>query len=122
MTDKIKINRLAVYAFHGVHAEEKRLGQRFYVSLSCALDLAPAGRSDDWKLSVRYDKLAELVHAIVTERRFHVIEALAEAIAGEVLDKFLPVQSVVVVVEKPEAPIPFILDGVVVEVERHRHG
>ena len=120
--DRITISRLAVYAFHGVHAEEERLGQRFFISLSCSLDLAPAGRSDDWALSVGYEKLAELVYGVATERRFHIIEALAEAIAQEVLARFPLVHSVGVTVEKPEAPVPFVLDGVAVEIERHRHG
>jgi dihydroneopterin aldolase len=122
VTDRIKISRLAIYGFHGVHAEEKRLGQRFYISLSCSLDLAPAGRSDDFGQSVCYGKLAELVHGIATERRFHIIEALAETIAEEILAQFHRIQSVTVTVEKPEAPVPFVLDGVAVEIERHRHG
>jgi dihydroneopterin aldolase len=122
VSDRIRINRLAIYAFHGVHAEEKHLGQRFYISLSCVLDLAPAGRSDDWGQSVCYGKLAELVHAIATERRFHIIEALAEVIAEEILATFPLIQSITVTVEKPEAPVPFILEGVAVEIERRRHG
>ena len=48
MSDRILIHRIAIFAYHGVHAEEERLGQRFYVSLDCSLDLSEAGRDDDW--------------------------------------------------------------------------
>ena len=40
MTDRIILTRIAVYAYHGILAEEEKLGQRFYVSLEARLDLA----------------------------------------------------------------------------------
>jgi dihydroneopterin aldolase len=122
MSDTIMLSRLALYAHHGVHAEEARLGQRFYVSLTCSLDLRPAGQSDDHQQTVCYASLAKLVHEIGTTRRFHIIEGLAEAIATGVLSGFPQVASVTVRVEKPEAPVPFILDGVAVEIRRSRDG
>ncbi|MPR13042.1 dihydroneopterin aldolase [Microvirga tunisiensis] len=122
MSDTITLSRLALYAHHGVHAEEARLGQRFYVSLTCSLDLKPAGQADDYRQTVCYASLARLIHEIGTTRRFRIIEALAEAIATSVLDGFSPVVSVAVRVEKPEAPVPFILDGIAVEIRRSRDG
>lgn len=122
MNDTITLSRLALYAHHGVHAEEARLGQRFYVSLTCSLDLRPAGQADDYRQTVCYASLAKLVHEIGTTRRFHTIEGLAEAIATSVLSGFPQVASVTVRVEKPEAPVPFILDSVVVEIRRSRDG
>jgi len=50
-------------------------------------------------------------------RRFQLIEALAEAIAGELLNRH-SVQEVVVRVHKPGAPIPGIFDSVSVEIRR----
>jgi len=122
MSDTITISRLALYAHHGVHAEEARLGQRFYVSLTCSLDLKPAGQADDYRQTICYASLAKLVHEIGTTRRFHIIEGLAEVIAAAVLDQFPLITSVTVRVEKPEAPVPFILDGVAVEIRRSRDG
>ncbi len=122
MSDRIILSRLAVYAYHGVHAEEERLGQRFYISVECGLDLAAAGRSDDWSRTVCYGQLTELVNGIATGRRFKIIEALAEAIAGEVLSRFPRVERVRVTVEKPEAPVPVVMDHFAVEIERRRHG
>ena len=120
MTDRILVHRLAVFARHGVLPEEERLGQRFFISLDCRLDLAPAGRSDDVALTVSYADLAELAVGIATGRRFALIEALAEAIASEVLARFARVASVSVRVDKPSAPVPAILDGVSVEISRTR--
>lgn len=122
MNDTITLSRLALYAHHGVHAEEARLGQRFYVSLTCSLDLKPAGHADDYRQTVCYASLAKLVYEIGTTRRFRIIEGLAEVIAAAVLDQFPLITSVTVRVEKPEAPVPFILDGVAVEIRRSRDG
>jgi dihydroneopterin aldolase len=122
MTDRILLSRLAVFAHHGVHAEEERLGQRFYISVTCALDLRPAGTSDDYGQAVCYGQLADLVNATATQRRFKLIEALAEAVAGRVLETFPAVLSVTVKVEKPSAPIALIIDGIAIEIERSRHG
>ncbi|EIM26444.1 dihydroneopterin aldolase [Microvirga lotononidis] len=122
MSDTITLSRLALYAYHGVHAEEVYLGQRFYVSLTCSLDLNPAGWVDDYRQTVCYASLAKLVHEIGTTRRFHIIEGLAEALAAAVLERFSQITSLTVRVEKPEAPVPFILDGVAVEIRRSRDG
>lgn len=122
MSDRILLSRLAVYAHHGVHPEEERLGQRFFISVTCVLDLRLAGVADDYAQSVCYGQVATLVHGIATTRRFRIIEGLAEAIAREVLAAFGRIESVMVRVEKPEAPVPFILDHVAVEIERRRDG
>ncbi|PSC04312.1 dihydroneopterin aldolase [Alsobacter soli] len=120
MTDRITLSRLAVYARHGVLPEEERLGQRFFITLVCELDLRAAGEADDYSLAVCYGALADLVVGIATQRRFRIIEGLAEAIAAEVLAAQPRVQAVTVKVEKPEAPVQHILDTVSVEIERRR--
>lgn len=120
MSDRITVSRIAIFAHHGVHPEEARLGQRFYVTLVCGLDLAPAGMRDDYKSTVCYAQLTETVTNVVTGRRFRTIEGLAEAIAAEVFSAFERVDWVTVEVEKPGAPVPAILDGVKVEITRRR--
>ena len=121
-SDRVLVHRIAVFAYHGVRPEEERLGQRFYVSLDCSLDLSEAGRNDDWHATVCYGQLTEVVTAAATGRRFHIIEALAEAIAGEILGRFPRVEEVVVRIDKPSAPVPAIIDGVTVEIRRRRGG
>lgn len=120
MTDRILVERIAVFAYHGLLAEEARIGQRFYISLECALDLGPAGRSDDVSRTVSYADLTAIVTRIATERRFALIEALAEAIAGAILDGFPLLDAVVVRVDKPSAPVPAVIDQVSVRITRLR--
>ena len=120
MSDRILVDRIAIVARHGVLPEEERLGQRFYVSLACRLDLRPAGRSDDLARSVNYAELVGLAVAVATGRRFALIEALAHAVAVEALAAFPALDEITVRIDKPGAPVPAITDGIAVEVTRRR--
>jgi dihydroneopterin aldolase len=122
VSDRIVVSRLAVYAYHGVLPEEERLGQRFYVSLTCLLDLRAAGDADDHLRGLDYGSLAALAHDVAARRRFRTLEALAETIAAEALATFPRLDEIRVRVEKPEVPIPLLLDGVAVEIRRRREG
>jgi dihydroneopterin aldolase len=120
VTDKIRVNRLAFYGYHGFFDEEAVLGQRFYVDIECRLELRNAGQTDDLGRSVRYDEMADAALTVASESRFKTIEALAEAIADRVLDLSERISNVMVAVEKPCAPVKAILDSVSVQIERSR--
>jgi 7,8-dihydroneopterin aldolase/epimerase/oxygenase len=118
--DLIRVTRIAVFGRHGLLPEEAVLGQRFYISLEARLDLSEAGRSDAVAGTVSYADLTQIAVAIGTEQRFNLIEALAEAIASSVLDRFARIDAITVRVDKPSAPVPAILDGVSIEITRRR--
>ena len=57
---------------------------------------------------------------IATNRRFALIEALAEAIAGTCLARFPRIETIAVRIDKPSAPIPAVLDYAAIEIVRGR--
>jgi dihydroneopterin aldolase len=118
--DLIRVTRIAVFGRHGLLPEEAVLGQRFYISLEARLDLSEAGRSDAVAGTVSYADLTQIAVAISTEQRFNLIEALAEAIAASILERFARIDAITVRVDKPSAPVPAILDGVSIEITRQR--
>ena len=120
MSDRIVVQRIAVFAFHGLLPEEARLGQRFYISLDCRIDLSSAGRSDDVSHTVSYADLTAIAIDIATGQRFALIEALAETIATAILGRFGAIEAVSVRIDKPSAPVPAVIDGVAVEITRRR--
>ena len=120
MSDRIILKGLQVFARHGVLPEENKLGQRFALDVTAFLDLGPAGRSDDYKQTVCYDALTKLVLETVTTKRFYLIEAAAEAIAGAILLAFPAVERVAVEIRKPAAAIDAVFDHVGVVIERSR--
>ena len=54
MGDRILLNGMTFYGYHGVRPEEKELGQRFVVDVEMELDLRAAGTSDDLTDTVDY--------------------------------------------------------------------
>ena len=64
--------------------------------------------------------MADVVVSIATTRRFNLLEALAEAIATDILAAFPLVEAISVLIEKPSAPVPHVLDTVSVEITRSR--
>ena len=120
MSDRILIRDLQVVARHGVLQEEAVLGQRFALDIEARLDLGPAGRGDEVGLTVSYADLIEIAVATLTERRFKLLEAAAEAVAAALLAKFGAIDSVAVELRKPGAPIDAIFAHVAVAIERSR--
>ena len=119
--DKIEIKNLKLYAYHGVFDQEKEEGQFFYVSAELFLDLRASSMSDDLLETVSYDEVAHTIEEVVTEEKMNLIEAVAEAVASEVLLTYKKVRSVRVRVDKPDAPIGLSFETVSVTIERGRH-
>ena len=105
---------------HGVERPSSSTPQPFEVDVELVLDLA-AGRpvDDDLARTVDYGKVFDVVRDVVESTEFRLIEALAEAIAHELLATFR-VDEVVVRVRKLEPPIVGTLGWAGVEVVRTR--
>src|SRR5699024_4444464 len=119
--DKIYINEMEFYGYHGVLPEETKLGQRFRLSLIVELDLKKAGETDDLNETVSYADIFDLCKDIVEGKPYQLIEAVAEKIAGDVLTNFIKINRVTVKVIKPDPPIRGHYQSVAVEVIRENH-
>lgn len=118
--DKIYVNKMEFYGYHGVFPEETRLGQRFIVDLMVEVDLKRAGESDDLTHSVNYGELYELCKGIVEGKPFKLVEGVAEKIAKDCLSRFTLASSCTVKVIKPDPPIPGHYESVAIEITRSR--
>ncbi|HJV32231.1 MAG TPA: dihydroneopterin aldolase [Bacillales bacterium] len=118
--DKIYVNKMEFYGYHGVFPEETRLGQRFVVDLIVSVNLKKAGETDNLEYSVNYGELYQICKEIVEGKPFQLIEAVAEAIAKETLAKSSFISEVTVKVIKPDPPIPGHYQSVAVEITRSR--
>ncbi|MBA2876731.1 dihydroneopterin aldolase [Anoxybacillus caldiproteolyticus] len=118
--DKIYVNRMEFYGYHGALPEEHVLGQRFFVDLIVETDLQKAGNSDRLDDTVNYAKLYEICKEVVEERQFALIEAVAENIAHNILSSFPTIDRCTVKVIKPNPPIKGHYESVAVEIVRSR--
>ncbi len=120
MSDRILLEGMVFEGTHGVHPEEQAAPQPFEVDVELALDLAPAGRTDDLALTADYSHAFEVCRRIVETTNFSLIEALAAAIATELLAEFAVVDAVTVRIRKPRVQLggPFRSAGI--ELSRKR--
>ena len=117
LKDKIILDGMEFYGYHGVQEAEHELGQPFVVDLELYLDLVPAGRTDDIRQAVNYVDVYNAVRPVVQKQRFALLEALAEKIASDILQGF-PVDEIKVRVLKPRVPIPGRIRFTAVEIRR----
>ena len=120
MADRIVLHNMAFMGRHGWYEHEQLTPQRFEVDLELSLDLTPAARDDDLERTVDYGRVFQTVREIVEARSFKLLEALADAIAEDVLTGFGLVDRVVVRVRKPDVELGGTLDWAGVEVSRGR--
>jgi FolB domain-containing protein len=121
VTDRIILEGMRFQGTHGVHEWEQRNPQAFEVDVELAVNLQPAGLSDDLAQTVDYSRVFDTCRQIVESTRFNLIEALAEAIAHELLAEF-GADEVTVRIRKPEVRLGGTFRAVGVEIRRRRTG
>ena len=118
--DRIILEGMQFYGYHGGTPEERSLGQPFQVDMEAELDLSIAGKSDNRDDTVSYTHLYRVVKEVMEEAPKNLLETLAEEIAQRALDSF-PLTAVTVRVTKTRPPIKgAVLSGAAVEVYRVR--
>lgn len=118
--DKIIIKGLKIMAFHGVNPEEKRDGQNFVLDITANLDAAVPRVSDNVEDTVSYAKIIKIVTATFTKDSFDLIERAADEMCRVILHNFTKIESVTVLLKKPEAPIKADFEYVAVEISMSR--
>ena len=118
--DRIILEGMQFYGFHGANPEERALGQAYVVDLAVELDLNEPGGSDRLEDTVSYTRLYRAVQGVLEGESKNLLEATAQAIARLVLAEF-PVNAVHVLVKKPRPPIRgSVIENASVEIYRVR--
>lgn len=118
--DKIIIKGLKIFAFHGVNPEEKDDGQEFEVDVTMYIDISKPCKNDDLCCTVNYAKATKTIIRAMTEKKFDLIERASEYIAETLIKEFNMIDSVTVLLKKPNAPIRAAFEYVAVEITRKR--
>ena len=118
--DKILLEGMEFYAYHGVNESEKSQGQRFIVDVEMTADLGRASETDDLEDTVNYSRVFRVIKEIVEGPPRDLIEKVAGEVASRVLENFA-VEQIRVRVSKPDVPLKGArLKGAAVEIVRHR--
>jgi 7,8-dihydroneopterin aldolase/epimerase/oxygenase len=120
----IELRGLRVLGRHGVSDVERSAAQPFELDIVLALDTTVAAASDDVADTVDYQGIAEVACEVVFKRSFRLLEALAETVAGVILDEkrveWARIEWVSVSVRKLRPPVPFDLASAGVRITRSR--
>ena len=114
--DKILIRNLKIFAYHGVNPEEKVQGQNFILDIDAFVDISVPCKTDNVDDTVSYAKIIKTARAVFTERSYDLIEAAANKVGMEIMKLYPALDSVTVLLKKPEAPIKAEFDYVAVEI------
>jgi dihydroneopterin aldolase len=95
----VELAGLRVFGRHGACEEERRTGQDFLYDVE--LEVGERGASDRLEDAVDYNDVARCVQEVSDGRDYHLLEALAGAVAAELLARFRP-ERVVVRVRKQQ--------------------
>jgi dihydroneopterin aldolase len=114
----IEIEGLELQGFHGATPEERKRGQPFFFDV--LLVAHDAGiRTDQLADTVDYTQVVACIREISGGHRFNLIEALAAAVADEIMERF-DVSRVRVRVRKPEVVLEAPAGHTAASVERSR--
>lgn len=106
--DRIRLSRWSVQVAIGAYEHEQGGTQELVLDLSLWGDYAVAGTSDDLADALDYADLKQGLEAWIAGRRWQLLEAFAEALCAQALDRPL-VHRVELTVEKPEALAPALV-------------
>lgn len=118
--DRIILKDLGFYGYHGVFAEEAKLGQRFFVDLELGADLSAPATTDRLSTGISYADIYDVVKARFEGQRMKLLEALAQNIVDGLFETFQGVEWIVIRIRKPEAPIAMVRGEAAIELHRQR--
>lgn len=118
--DRIILKDLGFYGFHGVFAEEAKLGQRFFIDLELGADLTAPATTDKLSTGISYADIYDVVKAAFEGQRMHLLEAVANNIVAAIFAAFPAVSWIIIRLRKPEAPIAMVRGEAAIELHRQR--
>ena len=118
--DRIVVEGIEFYGYHGAFYEEQVVGHRYLVDAEIRTDTQTAAASDSLPDAVNYAEVARRIVEVGTREQYRLLEALAERIAAVILKEYEGVESIRLKVCKERPPMDTIAARVCVEIERAR--
>jgi dihydroneopterin aldolase len=113
----VEIYGLEVEGRHGVEEEERTTPQRFFYDLW--LEVPDAALSDRIEDTVDYRQVVAAVRGVSDGRQFSLLEAMAAAVADELLARF-ELEAARARVRKPDVKLDAPVEWTAATVERRR--
>jgi 7,8-dihydroneopterin aldolase/epimerase/oxygenase len=102
--NKVALEGLEFYAFHGHYDEEQKLGNKYAVDLEIEADMQDAIVSDKLKYAVDYMVVYDCVKEVMLKKH-RLLEHIAHEIIARISERFEHIKSISVHVSKFNPPI-----------------
>jgi 7,8-dihydroneopterin aldolase/epimerase/oxygenase len=101
---EVRLNSIEFFAFHGVQAEEQKIGNRYVVDILAKGNLSLAANEDHLDGTIDYSTLYRITKEVM-EQPSKLLENLAFKIAEKALNEITLIDSIEVKVAKMNPPI-----------------
>lgn len=116
---RILLENMRFYAFHGVYAEEQRIGNDFVIDLQLDFPFGNSVQTDHLSDTVNYEAVYQLVKKQMMIPSM-LLEHLAERILTQLMQSFPALQYVEIRLSKLHPPLGGEIERVTVVLEKHR--
>jgi dihydroneopterin aldolase len=103
-TGEVRLKSVEFFAFHGVQAEERKVGNRYVVDICAKGDLQQAATDDQLNGTIDYSILYSITKEVMNTPT-KLLEHLAYTIAEKALNEISLIDSIKVKVAKMNPPI-----------------
>ena len=115
---KVALNNIRFFAYHGFYPEEQLVGNVFYIDIETEFEVFPDS-DDDISKTVNYERLFEIAGKQMNKTR-KLLETVAYCILSDIKNEFLIVSSARVAIRKMNPPLNGEVGRSVVELNFKR--
>ena len=112
----IELKQLQFFSFHGLYAEERKVGEEFIVDLSVKY-ISKQKAITSLDETINYETLYEIVKKEMSQPRA-LLETLAQSIADKIQHVFPLIKEIEIRIEKKNPPIVGFIGSVAVRYKK----
>jgi len=101
---RIRLEDMEFFAYHGYYEEERKIGNKYSVTLEVEIDFSRGAREDDLSGTINYEELYKIVKEVM-ERPTKLLENLGRRVIDDIQHQFGKDTNVEVTISKHNPPI-----------------
>ena len=117
--DKLLLENMQFYAYHGVYPAETTIGQWYRVDLEICSDFSKAALADDLSVAIDYELVYKTCKTVM-DTPSKLIEHVAWKILQALFSTFESAQHIKLKLTKPEPPLQGFMAAACIEMSRRR--
>lgn len=111
----IEVNQLRLYAYHGVMAQERIVGNEYEVTVHVGYPIEEAMAGDDLEHTLNYAHIVEIVKDVMAQPS-QLLEHVAGRLRMALIEEFPLINGGMIRIAKITPPIPVQLQSVAVKI------